>query len=46
MELSRPTVSGRTACGKRTVSRTGKTGILLVPENDPFWGFSGGNMEG
>src|SRR5579864_61614 len=25
-ELSRPTVSGSTACGKRTVSRTGKTG--------------------
>ncbi len=27
MELSRPTVSGSTACGKSTVSRTGRTGI-------------------
>src|SRR6185312_9882706 len=27
MELSRPTVSGRTAWGNRTVSRTGRTGI-------------------
>jgi hypothetical protein len=26
IELSRPTVSGKTACGKSTVSRTGKIG--------------------
>src|SRR5215469_12202729 len=31
MELSRPTVKGRTACGKRTVSRTGKTGTGRLP---------------
>src|SRR5438270_10459544 len=27
-ELSRPTVSGSTACGNSTVSRTGKTGSI------------------
>ncbi len=31
IELSRPTVSGRTAWGNRTVSRTGNTGILRIP---------------
>jgi hypothetical protein len=29
MELSRPTVRGRTACGKRTVSLTGRIGYDL-----------------
>jgi hypothetical protein len=29
IELSRPTVRGRTACGKRTVSLTGRTGYDL-----------------
>jgi hypothetical protein len=32
MELSRPTVRGSTAWGNKTVSRTGKTGILRTPE--------------
>jgi hypothetical protein len=31
MELSLPTVKGRTAWGNKTVSRTGKTGILRNP---------------
>src|SRR5258708_30762604 len=37
MELSRPTVRGRTACGKSTVSRTGKTGkpLWLVSITEP-----------
>src|SRR5437660_11002538 len=29
MELSRPTVRGKTAWGNNTVSRTGKTGMLF-----------------
>jgi len=30
IELSRPTVNGSTACGNKTVSLTGKTGILRI----------------
>src|ERR1039458_1672797 len=47
MELSRPTVRGRTAWGKRTVSRTGRTAILrtlgLLSSGEIL---EGGNFEG
>src|ERR1035441_4606377 len=47
MELSRPTVNGSTAWGNRTVSRTGRTGILRTPEESFPDGFLGaGGMEG
>src|ERR1039458_8885189 len=42
MELSRPTVKGKTAWGKRTVSRTGRTAILRTPG----FLFSDGLLEG
>src|SRR5580765_8088351 len=41
MELSRPTVRGRTACGNRTVSRTGKTGMLFCWSSKSAWRCSG-----
>jgi hypothetical protein len=41
MELSRPTVSGSTAWGNSTVSRTGSTGTLRTPGLVlPVWFFS------
>src|ERR1039458_6978298 len=47
MELSRPTVNGSTAWGNRTVSRTGRTGILRTPGESFPDGFLGaGGMEG
>src|ERR1700733_783680 len=44
IELSRPTVRGRTACGKSTVSRTGRTGTCRFPEAEG--GFMGGKIVG
>jgi hypothetical protein len=46
MELSRPTVSGSTAWGNSTVSRTGRTGILRTPGANfsRFWAYRGGQV--
>jgi hypothetical protein len=47
IELSRPTVSGRTAWGNSTVSRTGNTGIRrMAGASFPGEFAKGGGLEG